>query len=204
MEKTLIKGRTNNVLQTLCGALFVAGALLTIYGCAKLQHVNNVNKVIDNYNHLSTVSDYIPMKSREAFIFIIIGGIALALFAIVSFFFSRNNEIVVTEKRVYGIAGFGKRVDIPLDSISSIGMAFYKSVIVASSSGRIVFCGLSNAEEIHMVMSELIVNRQYSASADEAFQLDETELLRKYKKLLDDGMISDEEYSNKKKQILNL
>ena len=116
-----------------------------------------------------------------------------------------NCAITVTDKRVYGKSLFGKRVDLPIDSVSAIGTSALKGIDIGTSSGRIKFKLIANSDEIHSVMSKLIIDRQtnkepvpsnvVSSNADE---------LKKYKDLLDSGVITQEEFDAKKKQLLGL
>ena len=116
-------------------------------------------------------------------------------------------ELYVTDKRVYGYGLWGKRVDIPLDSISAVGISALKSITIASSSGRISFAFVKNRDRIHKTISDLLIDRQRekqetiikqeipSSNADE---------LKKYKDLYDAGVITQEEFDAKKKQLLGL
>lgn len=116
-----------------------------------------------------------------------------------------NCELTVTDKRIYGKALLGKRVDLPIDSVSAIGTSALKGIDIGTSSGRIKFKLIANSDEIHSVMSKLIIDRQtnkepvtsnvVSSNADE---------LKKYKDLLDSGVITQEEFDAKKKQLLGL
>lgn len=119
-------------------------------------------------------------------------------------------ELIVTDKRVYGTAGFGTRVDLPFDSISAIGTGWPKGIEVATSSGKISFLAIKNCDEIHKVMSDLLIARQnkkpsvaHTTIKQEVPQSNADEL-RKYKELLDLGVISQEEFDAKKKQLLGL
>ena len=69
-------------------------------------------------------------------------------------------RIIVTDKRVYGKTVFGKRVDLPLDSISSIGSSMFAGISVATSSGKISFLGIDNRDEIYDEISKLLLERQ--------------------------------------------
>ena len=69
-------------------------------------------------------------------------------------------RIIVTDKRVYGKTVFGKRVDLPLDSISSIGSSLFAGISVATSSGKISFLGIDNRDEIYDEISKLLLERQ--------------------------------------------
>lgn len=123
----------------------------------------------------------------------------LIIISILLFILIRKNKIVITDKRAYGKTVFGQRVDLPMDSISAIGTGVLKSMYIGTSSGRIRFSLIENCDEIHSVVSELLTKRQQneekSQSADE---------LKKYKELLDSGIITQEEFDTKKKQILGL
>lgn len=111
-------------------------------------------------------------------------------------------ELVITDRRAYGRASFGRRVDLPLDSISAIGMSFMKGIAITTSSGSVKFGCIKNRNEIYDVVSKLLMDRQTErgssmpqSSADE---------LKKFKELLDAGIISQDEFDAKKKQLLNL
>lgn len=112
-------------------------------------------------------------------------------------------EITVSNKRVYGITTFGRRVDLPLDSISAIGISAFHGIAVGTSSGRIVFKGIGNRDEIHDTISKILVNRQ-KENLQTAASASNAEELKKYKELLDSGIISQEEFDAKKKQLLGV
>ena len=114
-------------------------------------------------------------------------------------------EINVTNKRVYGKTTFGKRVDLPLDSISSIGkIKLFKGIKVATSSGKISFSFIDNNESVYEAISKLLVDRQNSANASQKNNdNDYIKELKSLKELLDAGVITQEEYDTKKKEILS-
>jgi len=116
-------------------------------------------------------------------------------------------EIVVTDKRVYGKAVFGKRVDLPIDSVSAVGTSMFKGIDVGTSSGRIKFKFVENNEKIHDELSKLLMERQSAGKAAPAPVSEPTsgmDDLKKLKELLDSGIITQEEFDAKKKQILGL
>ena len=116
-------------------------------------------------------------------------------------------EIVVTDKRVYGKAIFGKRVDLPIDSISAVGTSILSGIEVGSSSGGIKFKFIENNEKIHAELSKLLVERQSAGKSAPAPVSEPTsgmDDLKKLKELLDSGVITQEEFDAKKKQILGL
>lgn len=136
----------------------------------------------------------------------IIGG--LGLVCLIIFNWMRSYEMVVTDKRVYGKTAFGKRVDLPMDSLSSIGSKWPNGVVVATSSGNISFLMIKNSEEIHKILSSLLVERQNKPSETTTIKQEipqsNADELKKFKELLDSGIINQEEFDEKKKQLLGL
>ena len=135
--------------------------------------------------------------------------IVFALLGGLSYFWLRSYELIVTDKRVYGRVAFGKRVDLPVDSISSTAtIRIFKGISVATSSGKISFLAIKNADEIYEIASNLLIERQREKAKEVApvtiAQSDEADQLRKYKDLLDSGVITQEEFDAKKKQLLGL
>ena len=120
-----------------------------------------------------------------------------------------NFELTVTDKRIYGTIKKRKRVDIPLDSISAVGIGRGKSFTVSSASGKISFSAIKNRNEIHEIVSKLLVDRQKQTttptpSAAPVSSVSNADELKKYKELLDSGIITQEEFDAKKKQLLGL
>lgn len=116
-------------------------------------------------------------------------------------------ELVVSDKRIYGCVAFGRRVDLPIDSVSAIGMSYFKGIAIGTSSGKIHFAGIRNRDEIHQVISDLIIQRQKKAEApvvEQKATQSTPDDLKKYKDLLDTGVITQEEFDAKKRQLLGL
>ena len=85
--------------------------------------------------------------------------IVLAVFVILYFYFAKM-ELVVTNKRIYGKAGFGIQVDLPMDSISSVRMGIFRNIVIGTSSGKIHFLFIDNRNEIHEEIINLLIARQ--------------------------------------------
>lgn len=121
----------------------------------------------------------------------------------------RSYELTITDKRIYGKVAWGKRVDLPVDSVSATAtISLFKGVSVSTSSGKISFLAIKNAAEIYKVVSGLLIERQQEKSKPapiiEAPKSDEADQIKKYKELLDSGVITQEEFDAKKKQLLGL
>lgn len=134
---------------------------------------------------------------------------AMAVVTVIVYLATAGCEIVVTDKRIYGKVAFGRRVDLPLDSVSAVATtAFTQGVSVSTSSGRITFLFLAKKEKIASTIRKLLVERQQKPMAATTIKQEipqsNAEELRKYKELLDMGVISKEEFDAKKKQLLGL
>ena len=120
----------------------------------------------------------------------------------------KNQKLIVTENNIRGTYGkiFKRNIDLPLDSINSVEYIKKSGIVnIATSSQKIHFESLLNAEEISNVINELIRNRHTNRGAttivNSSSNADE---LAKYKGLLDAGVITQEEFDAKKKQLLGL
>lgn len=115
-----------------------------------------------------------------------------------------KSTMVVTDKRIYGTTYFGRRVDLPLDSISAIAVKYHHIVSASSPSGKISFALIENSNDIHKCISDLLIQRQTQKHVPIAQSKSDADELRKYKDLLDSGVITQEEFDAKKKQLLGL
>ena len=136
---------------------------------------------------------------------VIILAVFLFIFPAIIIALLHMSEIVITNKRVYGKAAFRNRLDLPLDSISAVATGAFKSISISTSSGRITIWGVQNATEFHHVVSKLLIERQEQAkNAKQEMQHSNADEIEKYKKLFDKGIITQEEFDAKKKQLLGL
>ena len=114
-------------------------------------------------------------------------------------------ELTVTDTRVYGKIGSIKKIDLPINQISAIGTGIFSSVAIATSSGSIRFWGIINRDEITNAISQLLAaNQKNTVSQTTIIESDSADELKKYKDLFDQGIISQEEFEAKKKQLLGL
>lgn len=184
---------------------------------------NEASQDIKNGGLQEWKMDCLPSKYDNAFefamgdcfaysywgLFCLIPVVVSIIVGIGVYFKLRAGEIVVTDKRIYGTIAGGKRVDLPIDTVSAVGMGALKSITISTASGRIGFSAIKNRNEIHDVVSKLLVERQKqptspvqtTASTQTTSNVDE---LKKYKELLDQGIITQEEFNAKKKQLLGL
>ena len=193
-EKTIVVGKPSVTLMPIIGTAI--GILLLVL------NFSGVFGGSYRYNsHYERIGFTPPIAITLVGAFFIVASIVLFLYA-------RNCEIQVTEKRVFGKAAFGKRVDIPVDSISAVGtIGILKGISVASAAGAIQFLYLANVDEVHNALSKLVVERQGkqpTMTIKQEIPQSNADELAKYKDLLDKGIISQEEFAAKKKQLLGL
>lgn len=165
------------------------------------------------YSYFSTGEEYataIIMENEISSALTILGfGIVVCfcLFLMLKFY-----TITVTDKRIYGRLAFGKRVDLPIDFVTSVAkIQGLKGITVLSSSKKRKFILIKNVNEIYNEINNLLIERQkkqYSvvATIPTNTQTNNTspDDLIKLKELLDMGVITQEEFDAKKKQLLNL
>ena len=211
-EKEIIKA-TKWTIKGVCIALIVIGVIVWLI--VSKNYADSMNHSYETYNPVSGTYFTGEYKIDTSYFLTSIlpfcASYTLLPFVVVSIilhFMVNKTELIVTDKRVYGNAMFGKRVDLPVDSISAVGTSMLKGIAVATSSGRIKFLGISNRDEIHKVLSDLIVGRQEKPISNtvvkQEVQQSSADELKKYKELFDQGIISQEEFDAKKKQLLGL
>ena len=117
-------------------------------------------------------------------------------------------QLYVTPSAITGCGLGGKRVYLPLDMISAHSTShFMKTISIATSSGTVKFLHIENYDEISNVLNDLISKRQNETQqkneqANVQPQISSADELLKYKQLLDLGIISQEEFEAKKKELL--
>ena len=149
-------------------------------------------------------------------------GLVFVVLPIIAYYGYRNSKdvrLIITNKRVSVSGGkFGSETNIPIDSITAVSKGFLKTVKVTSSSGVIGFSYLENPAEVYNTINNLINKRTnipndvYSTQSilevvdtkQTIPTIDDMEMLRNYKKLLDDGILTQDEFDAKKKQLLGL
>ena len=152
---------------------------------------------------------YYPYHEIDAFVTVLVCVIICAILTLFAYLWYSKMSITVTDKRIYGSVAFGKRVDLPIDSISAVGISMFQGIAIGTSSGRIVFSMIKNRDEIHTVISNLLIQRQNQSqktitTITQEIPLSNADEIKKYKDLLDSGVITQEEFDAKKKQLLGL
>ena len=139
--------------------------------------------------------------------FVTIFGIPIGIISLICAKGYASQKLIVTENSVkctYGLI-LKKNIDLPIDSINSVGFEKKEGVVkISTSSEKIEIVLLTNAEEIANVINDLIKKRQKSGQPTVINEASSADELAKFKKLLDSGIITQEEFDAKKKQLLGL
>lgn len=208
-ERVIIKSERYHI-----GIWLLIFAIVIVFPCAIMitrdfirhlldwNNTDNINLWIYIHGHYSSPIDYAWQLGNKTPVYI---ASCTGIICLLIYFWTRSYELIVTDKRAYGKAAFGKRVDLPLDMISAVGTGMFKSIAIATSSGKISFLTIKNRDDIHKCVSDLLLERQKKseqvANNPAPSNADE---LKKYKELLDIGVISQEEFDAKKKQLLGV
>ena len=132
------------------------------------------------------------------------------LFVVIAIVLSlRAVELILTDKKITICNPiFKSTVELPVDSISAISKTsiFTEGIAVATASGKITCFYIGNRDKIYEEINQLINKRQGTQSGITVVKQDvsSAEELKKFKELLDAGIITQEEFDAKKKQLLGL
>lgn len=116
-------------------------------------------------------------------------------------------EITVTNEAISGKLPHGKAVHIPLNQITAINRSSFNGVSITSIGNVSNFHCIENREEVMKAISYLLANPQQSSvqpTQSASANGSEAEQLKRLKDLLDSGVLTQEEFDAKKKQILGL
>ncbi len=144
--------------------------------------------------------------------FLLIFSIAIVL-NVVSKKIFKNSNVVVSETKIVASYGLKSQISLPIDSINSVTLnSKLLSEIgfnCAVKTYKIAY--IENRKEIfdivNTLISEMSVDKKSSNFSSVSRQSENTDIemeLKKFKSLLDNNLISQEEYEAKKKQLLNL
>lgn len=136
-------------------------------------------------------------------------------------YLSNRCNLTVTDKQIYGdvnIMFTSKKLQMPLDKLDNImtsngiidKIRGGETIIVSSNTGKIKFPYVYNATEF--VNATLAAKEKYNANktpqqnvvSEPVISQSNADELKKYKDLLDNGVITQEEFEAKKKQLLGL
>lgn len=215
-EKILIEGKpskkTSTMLLKVGLALILAGLLLfclTANSSSFFWYLGYTGQEIETRHYFYLLEECIIFGDLIGVSIVLDLGILLSLFSLVLWLAIKNDRITVTNKRVYGVTTWNKRVDLPINQISAVSTSWLKGIAVGTSSGKIVFKAIENYVDVHKEITSLLAIKQdapttHTTTIKQEIPQSNAEELKKYKELLDMGVISQEEFDAKKKQLLGL
>ena len=216
-DKILIKGvidrKTKNILQKGPIILFGISVLCALILTFEFEYTHYIFGVY--HTTLKNIGwalafQFEDVTSILCFLIFLIACIAMlpAIILTIIYLISRKCELCITENSVKGKTLFGKEVVLPLYMVSAYSTRkFLSTVAVATSSGITKFALIGNYYEIGKVLSQKINERQEATATPKstpAPQSNSMDDLKKLKDLLDAGIITQEEFDAKKKQLLGL
>lgn len=124
-----------------------------------------------------------------------------------------TQQIYITDKRiiVHKIEGIldNKKTEIPISSISSInantkGLGANIDIVASNNKASIEHLHLHIAQELKKIIDSLLIPPLEQFAPIENTSIDVTEQIKKLAELRDTGILTDEEFSDKKKQLLGI
>ena len=115
-------------------------------------------------------------------------------------------ELTITDQRVYGKVNFLKKVDIPISAILNSRTCPFYGVTISTIAGAIPFLMLKDNVRCSGYISELARRANLGLTTDltQKIPFGVIQELEIFKKALDGGVISLQEYESKMKQLLQL
>ena len=201
-EKTIIEGIFNRKKNLLLTVLLGLGIISYIVGIIVAIYFSD-GHFTDSWYSNGFLTEYFVDFGMGA-VYFHYGAFLVFIICAVFYFMMNRCSLTITDKRVYGKASFGRRVDLPMNQVSSVGLGFANSIAVATSSGKIQFWLLENKNDVHKALSDLLISQQKTEAKTVEVKTSNADELKKYKELLDSGVITQEEFDAKKKQLLGL
>ena len=119
---------------------------------------------------------------------------------------ARNNEITLTNYKITGTYNRSLSLNIPIDSVSSVSKGAMGSLCITCAGNKYNISYVSNRDIFCSKLNELLNTRTQQAlsGVHPINQQSNYGELEKLKQLLDNGIITKEEFDAKKKQLLGL
>ena len=123
------------------------------------------------------------------------------------YFTARNNQITLTNYKITGTYNRHLSLNIPIDSVSSVSKGWMGSLCITCAGNKYNIIYVSNRDVFCSKLNELLNTRTQQALKGTPTVVNKQsnyEELTKLKQLLDSGIITQEEFNEKKKQLLGL
>ena len=132
-------------------------------------------------------------------------GVALFIIYLMALRFVKDSYLAVSSVGIVGTTMSGEKIKLSFGDIVQAEKSSFNGIIIKTKIRNFEFEFLKNRDEVNTVLNQLLMERRYaSTSQEKAPATDNADELKKYKELLDDGVITQEEFDAKKKQLLGL
>lgn len=155
---------------------------------------------------------FITPEDIGGFVPIVVGAVSTIISALLIYlnYDAGKCSITVTATRVYGHTSW-RDINLPIDSITSVSKVKanknVSSLQLATSSGQIIF-GIftpSKFDEVFQLLNNQLAERNNNkGNVTVVNSTSNADELKKFKDLLDAGILTQEEFDAKKKQLLGL
>ena len=209
-EKILIKSKMNQSVKRILGFTpLISFGLACLFSLLLAVPHTEVSKwgsyTYTGWDHVFDINGVYT----KYFIMFVLGSLCLitAIITGIIYLATRQCELEITDSNVKGKTLYGKEVVLPLYMVSSYSTRSFLSVVaIATASGITKFSLIENYNEIGVVLSKLINQRQINTQVNTPAPSTSNSMddLVKLKNLLDSGIITQEEFEAKKKQLLEL
>ena len=116
-------------------------------------------------------------------------------------------SVSVTTRRVTGRRSFQRMIDVPLDTVTSVGTCSFGGVSVTAASSRSAFYLIKNADDIRSAVASQLVDRQNRAAKPTVIIRDTrcsyADELTKLSELVDSGFVTQDEFEELKDEIIH-
>ena len=148
------------------------------------------------------------IKQDQMTIFIYVGlAILSAICAIGTLYYAfsiRKQKLTINDKEVIG-RNFKHSVELPMDAITSVMKndgKLSKSIILNSTSGRVIFFFIKNLDEVYNAIQNRLKDRQNENKYNKGEEINKASELEKLFELKEKGVLSEEEFKKEKDKLL--
>ena len=155
------------------------------------------------YLKYNTVSRFINDQSKYAFmVYGELGAVLLLIIFYLIYFIDSRKNMEISSDTITCKKGNKVVKQIPIDEVKAVNLISKKGIRIKGNGLNYKLNSVKNAEELKKAIMDKISCTECENNVTRIQS--EAELLKKYKDLLDSGIISQEEFEAKKKEILKL
>lgn len=129
-------------------------------------------------------------------------GLIFFIFGYIIHRFYNKNSIYVTKTLVVANLGFGSTISLPISQLTAVSTDLKLGISLTEASGRVtIIPRIENRNKVIEVITNLMANNKKTDTIVNQ-PLSNADELKKFKELLDSGVITQKEFEDKKKELL--